>query len=831
MLNRRFILRQLASAKKQSIVFVLCVALSMVTLVSLGGFSDSVNQVLTQDSRELHAGDIIIQSSRPLEMPLADAVDTLVAEGEVERAKLYEFISIVRVTAEDNSLLSTIKVVEPKYPFYGEVVLESGRDFQAVLTSGNIVVAQAVLERLNLQLGDPLRIGEATLTIQDVVLEEPDRPVELFSFGPRIFVAEADLEAIDLISDRSRVRFTTLLQVPDEGNINSLAAQLQAVSTDREEVETFRTAESGVRRFLDNFIFFLSLVGVFTLLLAGIGIQSSLTAVLKEKETTIAIVKTMGATHRFVTVNYLALVIILGIIGTVIGFILGVVLQTFFPVLFAGLLPDDVELSISVVAILENFALGLFIVIVFTFLPLYRLNDLKPRFIFRKEIGQVSRRWPYYLTLVVIYLFFTGLVLWQLGSIEVGLYFVGGITALILLTTLITEGTLFVLKRQRIKNLMARQALKGLFRPRNGTRAIIITLTSSLAVLFTLYLVEQNLDANFVRSFPEDAPNVFFIDIQPDQVNAFAEVVGRGAEYFPVVRADITAVNDETIDPEVEDERPGDNLGRTFNLSYRDQLAEVEQLLEGNTIFTENRTGVEVSILDDMLDMRDFEIGDIITFKIQGVPLEATISSIRTIEDEESFSPFFLFIFPKEILESAPQTIFTALRLDADELPPLQNKLVAEFPNVSVIDITATIAEFAELLENLTTIIRFFTVFSLIAGLLIIISSILATRFARVQEAVYFKVLGAKGRFVLQVFTIENLLLGFISAVLALLMSQIGSWLIVTLAFELDYRLFILPSVVMIIGTMVLVTTVGMLASISILRQRPIIFLREQSGE
>jgi putative ABC transport system permease protein len=404
------------------------------------------------------------------------------------------------------------------------------------------------------------------------------------------------------------------------------------------------------------------------------------------------------------------------------------------------------------------------------------------------------------------------------------------VAGLILITSLITELVLFLLRRSRVKGLMMRQALKGLFRPRNATRAILITLAASLAAVFSIFLIEQNLNAAFVRSYPEEAPNVFFIDIQPNQAEEFLQLVDLEMELFPVVRANIQAINGQEIDRSQEEQRRGDNLARTFNLSYRDQLLEGEAILEGNGLFDEAVSGVQVSIFDDVLELADFKLGDTITFNIQGVPLEATISSIRTRTDEV-FQPFFEFVFQEETLRNAPQTIFTGARLERSEIPALQNRIVASFPNITVIDATEVISAFAQVVRNLTRIIRFFALFSIVAGVLIIISSIFATRFARVQEAVYFKILGAKRRFVLAVFTLENLLLGLVSASLALLLSQLASWIIITWAFELSYQPFIGASLVMIILTILLVTSVGLLASVSILQKRPIIFLREQIEE
>jgi putative ABC transport system permease protein len=802
----------------------------MVTLVALGGFSDSVNRTLRQDARKLQAGDVIVRSNSPFSNQMITKANQLVADGEVQLARVYEFITIVRVMNEDNSQLADLKVVDPGYPFYGEVNLQSGRKLAEVLIPGQIVVEQTLLDQLDITVGDPIRVGEATLTITDVSIGEPDRPVDFFSFGPRIFVAAADLNSLALVKEGSRVDHKLLLKATDENEVDRIAVALSAVAENQETVETYRTAESGVKRFFDNFLFFLSLIGIFTLQLAGIGTQSALTAFLKEKEATIAIVKTVGASRRFVTTNYMAVVAILGFLGTSLGLIAGAILQFFFPVLFAGLLPPGVELVLSGRSMLESFLLGFFVVSAFTFLPLYQLNDLKPRFIFKKEVDRIRRGWPYYATILIIFLFFVALVLWQLQNIRVGLYFVAGVLALIFVTTLLTELILFVLRRQKIKTLAIRQALKGLFRPRNATRAIIITLAASLAVVFTIYLIEQNLDAVFVQSYPEDAPNVFFLDIQAEQAAEFGGVAGFEPEFYPVIRASIVAVNGEPVDRLQEEQRRGDNLSRMFILSYRDYLLDGEVISEGANLFNPDIEGLQVSLLDEIRDVRNFQVGDTITFKVQGVPLDATVASIRT-STSESFRPLFNFIFPEEDLINAPQSIFTAARVEPDEIPAIQNRVVTAFPNVTVINVTETITAFAKVVSNLSQIIRFFTLFSILAGILIIISSVLATRFARIQEAVYFKVLGAKSRFVLTVFTLENLFLGLVSACLALFLSQVGSWAIVTWGFDLVYKPFFGASLILVLLTVLLVITVGMLASLSILQQRPVNFLKEQTEE
>lgn len=824
----RLIIRQTRRSSKQALLFVLCVALSLTTLTAFSGFAASVGRSLLNDSRALQAADIIIKSYDPISAPLNRAVNRLVAERQVVRADIHQFFSVVRAMDEGASVLAGLKVVSPGYPFYGRVGLASGRPFQQALTPGHCIVGQTLLDRTGMAVGDVLKVGYTTLTIADVVTSEPDRPVNFFSFGPRVFVHADDLDALGLVEKGGRIRRGVLLKVSAQNRTDAIAAQLKRIAvSDQEQVDTFQTAGSRIKRFMDNFFFFLKLVGLFILLMAGLGIQGTLTALLKEKQHTVAIMKTVGATNGYIFRHFIGMVGLLGAAGTVMGILSGVLLQKVLGWMMAPYLPPDLSLSVSLAGVVEGVLLGFVVVMVFSFLPLYRIKAMRPMIIFRKQLDPVIQKGPYYFSGTLILLFFFGLVLRHMQEIRFGLYFVGGITALVLAAALLTQLLLWVMAGRSIGNLVLRQAVKGLFRKGNATRSIIITLTASLAVIFANYLIERNLDAAFVQSYPEEAPNAFFVDIQPDQKEGFIREVG-GTELYPIVRARVTAINDKTINRRAERRKRRDNLSRVFNLTYRHHLLEDETMLKGKNLFRADWPDLQVSILDTVARMHPMDVGDVISFKIQGVPLKARISSIRT-RSRSSFSPFFYFVFQESTLKQAPQTFFAALKVPSGRLGPLQSRIVSQFPNISVLDISQTIGVFTRLMNQLSRIIRGFSFFSIAAGLLILISAVYATRAERMVESVYYKILGAGKPFVFKVFALENLLIGFLSSLLALMMAQAGAFWVCTVKLDIDYRPFLLPSGGMVAVTLLLVVAVGLAASRSIMEKRPVTYLREQT--
>jgi len=827
----QFIIRQIIRSRRQAFVFVLCVALSIVTLISLNGFSDSVRTSMQKDAKKLNAADIIIHSHYDLSPAVIDAVARLEAGNEIKAARVWEFYSMVRPQNNQEALLAKLKVIQAGYPFYGKVVLKSGRDFSRALTKGSVIVAPALLDRLKLDVGDRLHVGNAILKISDVVLTEPDQPVNFFFLGPRIFISADDLSRLDLLTKRSRVTYNYLIKVFDQSRIDTIANRLRAVVDEElERVDTFQTARSGVNRFFDNLLFFLSFIGIFTLLLAGVGIQSALIALLKENEKTIAIMKTIGATSRFFTRHYILILSILGLGGTALGLVGGLFLQKALNVLFVGFVPRNVQLHISWQAVFQGLCLGVLVVGLYSFIPLYRLKDIKPVAVFRKEAIPVQKGWPFYLISGLLFIFFLMLVFWQVQDIKTALYFVGGVILLIIITALLAGTVLYILKRLKVKFLVVRQAIRGLYRPKNATKPIIITLTASLTVIFSIYQIEQNLDAAFIQSYPADAPNLFFLDILPDQMEQFSDTLDMKAQYYPIIRARILTINGEKINRQKERRRRSDNLARTFNLTYRNYLLEDEKIIKGSRLHNDDWGDLQVSVMDTVAKIKDMQIGDRITFNIQGVPLQARISSIRT-RTRESIRPFFYFVFPEQTLREAPQTIFTAVKVPRNQIAVIQATIAANFPNISAIDATETLKIFTQVMRKLSLIVRFFALFSIVAGVLIILSSVLATRFARIQEAVYYKILGAKSAFVAAVFTLENLFLGLVSAFLALALSQTCSWIICSKVFEISYTPFMANSFFLIAATVLLIVTVGLLPSVSILRQKPVIFLRNQSQE
>lgn len=834
MIHYRFLWEELRYGGKQALTFIICVALSIATLTALNSFRRDVHGSLIDEARALQGGDIVIHAHQPLSEKLRATVDALERDNRLYQQRTVEFYTVALSETKGDSLFSSIKAVGPGYPFFGTITLDSGRPLGEALEPGTVVVAREVLDRLGLMMGNRLIIGDTDFEIVDVVNFESMRPVSFLSFGPRIFISMADVDQLGLLGRGSRVEHEILLKLTDPAEADELVKILGASATPRlERVETAKNARSRVKIFFDNLLFFLSCISILTLMLSGIGMQGSLSAILYQKQKIIAVTKAFGASNRFLLTQYLIMVSCMGAFGSIIGIGLGYVIKRLFPLLFGDLVPQGVGYAFHPVDTLEGIILGILVVTVFTLLPLHRLGTVKPVMIFRHETAAGKRSTAALLTGIICGLFLCLLVIRQIDDVKIGIFFVIGLVLLIGAVSLTASVCLWLLKRVTLPTLVLRQAAKSLYRPGNASRSIIVTLTSAISVLLVIFLLKLNLFATFIESYPENAPNLFCIDIQQDQKDLFQTVVGEDVLLFPVIRARLLSINSQAIDPQQERERKTDNLGREFNLTYRNSLLDDEVITEGGTLYGLGKNlpagVVAVSVLDSIAEIGEIDLDDLLRFNIQGVEIDAQVTSIRS-RTKSRLYPFFYFVFEPATLEAAPQTFFAAMHLPKELIPDMITAIVAQLPNVSTINVADIAERFGQLMKRLSVIVTFFASFSIMAGCLILVSTIFATRLDRIRETVYYKVLGADSSFVLRVLTCEQAMLALLSSIVAVVFAEAAAWLICTTVFNIVYQPHWLVAAMTVVSSILLVVIIGLASSIGIIQQRPAMYLQQQNN-
>ena len=369
---------------------------------------------------------------------------------------------------------------------------------------------------------------------------------------------------------------------------------------------------------------------------------------------------------------------------------------------------------------------------------------------------------------------------------------------------------------------MQRIAIHNLARKGNQSALFFVTLSLSVAVLTLITTLNHSINAQFVDAYPEDAPNIFLLDVQSEQHDEINNIIGTPVSYYPVIRARIVTaggVAAEDIDADDDFDEPT----RVFNLSYADTIMDTEYIvdavtndelyspIDGQDPQKSKLQQVQpLSILDSAADMLGVGMGDEVVFNIQGIEITGEITSIRS-RFERGPSPFFYFLFEPELLAAAPQIQFATAHIPEDSIAEVQGQLVREFPAVTTVDGTAIAEQIQGLVQQMSRLVYVFTLLALLTGIMVLISSLLSTSQDRMQESASFRLLGMQKSDLYKLNILEIGVLGVSAAVFAMTIASAGAWFAITQWFDLRFSV---PWMSLAIGGAVLVVLLFAIAII-----------------
>ena len=886
----RFILRmawrETRGAWRHFLYFFACIAIGVGALVGVSLFGTNVARAITKEARGLLGGDLEIRLTHPLSLA-GQAVLQSLGERGMAFTHVSELVAMAARTTQESSVTQStqiieLKAVEPTYPLYGAIRLDPAQSPDVLLhpderrcgghSCFGALVQESLLIRMGLSVGDRLKIGQAMFLITGIVRTEPDRMANAFSLGPRVMIAQEGLQAAELIKPGSRVRERYLVKIPPGMPVEPLLSELRGrLAGDSARVSSYRSAQPQLRQFLDQLSRYLGLIGLTALFIGGLGVGTSIHAFLRDKLQTIAILKAVGADSAMVVSTYVVQAIFLGCIGSLAGILVGIALQRGLPPLMAGLFVSDLleqlgvssELSWSSIwPIMKGAMLGLLSTLLFTLWPLLKIRDIQPGAVFRRDAGQTtvepetpSLRWWVKWGLADrlnvgtaggIILGLCALSVWQAGSWSIGFLFLGAlflaIAVLFVCAQVFVRGLAWV-PMPRVLSL--RYAVGNVVRPGGQAAGIMVAIGIGVMVIVTVSLVEQALLHQVQENRPTDAPTFFFIDIQPDQAKEFVSLVDRQTgrarpELTPLVRSRLHAIDGHIVTAEEgmekDDKRTEGKeergkqwyLTREYVLTFLEQLPKDNQLVKGawwkpgQVLSTP-----QVSVEEEAAIHLGLAIGSIVEFDIQGATVSAEVSSIRKVE-WGNFSTNFYMILSPGALEGAPFTYVGTVRVSPQEEVPLQQAVVASFPNVTAIHIGDVLDSFARVLDRLSLAIRALALFCLLAGGVVMAAALAATRYRRLYESVILKALGATRGLIARAFAIEYVLLGAVAGLIGLALGSVLSWAVLQYVFDLPWSIHPRVLGIGLLLTMLLTLIVGFASTYRILGQRPLAVLRHE---
>ena len=824
--------RETRGAGRHFAYLVACITLGVGALVAVGSFAASLERTVGRSARALMGGDVEIRSAQPLSSDSMGLVAAL-TRGGTDRLPVTELVAMS--AAGGKSQIVELKAVGQGYPLYGKLVTAPSAPLHTLIGNGRALVHESLLTRLGLRVGDPLTIGEGRFTVSGVIRAEPDRAVGVFSLGPRVLIDAADLDGTRLIRQGSRVRHRYLFRLPPGSSAEAFKDALTARLNDRGvRVTTYTQAQPGVRRFWHQLTVYLGLTGLVALMVGGIGVATSVRAFVRGKLPTIAVLKCLGAGWRQVLAAYLLQTVLLGLGGSLLGATLGSALQWALTPALAPLMPVPLDAGLSPRAIATGLAMGTGLTLLFALWPLLDIRRVPPALILRHDVEpRLPGRRPWLAALPIV-AGLAALAVWEAGSFKVGGIFIGGLAAALVLLAagarLVIEGAR---RLPRLRSLAWRQAVANLHRPGSHAGTVLISLGLAVMLIVAVALLEQSLRAELADRGPARAPAFFFIDIQPDQAQAFRRLVadktGREPSLTPVVRSRLASINGAPVSQDARQRREEVwYLSREYVLTWAAEPPPENPVVAGRW-WTPEEAAREplISVEEEIAKNLGVTIGGTLTFDIQGVPVTARVVNLRRVE-WQTFNTNFFVIFSQGALDGAPTTWLATARVPpADELA-VQSAVTAAFPNVTAIPIREVLERIAGVLDQIALAIRLLAGVSIATGLIVTAGALSVSRHQRLYQSVILKALGATRGLVARVFAVEYALLGTAAGLGGTALAAALAWGVLHWVLDVRWGGSAVTLVWGIAASAALALSVGFLGTFRLLGRQPLAVLRSE---
>lgn len=788
----RLALHELRHGWRHFSIFVVCLMLGVAIMGSVGSFGALVGRALESEAKSLLGGDFEVRTGA-----------TAVTGAQRKALDSYGRVSSVTTLRSilyhgENSTLVEIKAVDEAYPLVGRLTLNEPVTLEEALAGNGVIVDAILLAQLDLTLGDTIQLGSGQYVIRATLKKEPDRAVQIFSFGPRVMMSHDSLKASGLVKLFSlvehRYRVLTASASPvDEHFSRALEAKFASQFPGAAwRVQTGTDGNQTVERFTGQLLSFLTLSGLATFLIAGIGIGSSARAYLERKLQTIAVFKTLGATRRSILAIYMLVLAMLAGAGGLGGVALAIASVLSVVPLLTPVLPVlETQTSLSPWPLALAFWYGLLIVYLFSMPALLSALNIRPSILFRSRAGILLFRkdrvvWRVAAILAVL------LLATLLLSARDKLFILGAIG--VMAVAFAVFGACAVLVRRIARKLHVRKpwlqlALGNLHRPGSTTGTVIYAIGISLTVLIALTLTEANFQSRIRELVEEKAPTLFMIDIQPDQQDGLKALLGQYASpeqvmLYPMVRGRISAINGVAVKESEVDEDVRWAVRGDRGLSTSVALPPNARIAQGQWWPADYNGEPLLSVDQRFLKGMKLKLGDTLTLNILGEDITARIASARDI-DYTTFQINFSMMLSPGALDRFPRTYLATVHLGthADREAELVRTINRTLPGITIIRTAEIVNVVREIVEHIATALRVTVAISLFAGLLVLISALSATIEQRIYDTAVLKVLGARRRDILKSCTAEWMLLALITSAIAAIIGTLSSWLI-TLRFR-----------------------------------------------
>lgn len=821
-------------------LFISSIILGIAALVAIYSFEYNLRMDIDSQAKSLLGADLIIETNKTVKEEDLPMLKTLGTERSEERT----FASMIYFQKNGGTRLVNVRALSGEYPYYGDIETSPKSASRSFRIGKQALVDKTLMLQYDAKPGDSIKVGEVVFEIAGVLNKAPGQTGFNAAVAPIVYIPLSYLEETGLSQKGSRITYNFYYKFSAETDVEKLAKRLEPKLEKAElDYETIESRKENTGRSFEDLTEFLALVGFVALLLGCIGVASAIHIYIREKINTIAVLRCLGASSRQSFLIYLIQIAGIGLIGSLIGATLGTLIQQFLPVVLKDFLPVEITVAISWMAVGQGILLGLIISILFALLPLVSVRNISPLNTLRLSLEETSLfkdpvKWLVYF---IIVLFIFGFTYLQIGSIKKTVFFTAGVLAGFIALAALAYAMMWLARRYFPSSwsYLWRQGFANLFRPNNQTLILVVSIGLGTAFICTLFFVQDILISRVTRSSSKNQPNMVLFDIQSNQKQAVANLTKSMnlpvLQEVPIVNMRMIEIKGRNAASYKKDSVAWGamrGLEREYRVTYRDSLSDSEEIIDGKWIGrAESGKPIYVSLEDGYAKRIGVKIGDELMFNVQGAPLKALVGSTRKV-DWNRIQTNFILIFPSGVLEDAPQFHVLLTQVPSNELSAkYQQAVVRTFPNISLIDLGLVLSVLDEILDKMGFVIRFMAAFSIITGLIVLIASVLISKYQRIRESVLLRTMGASRKQILVITALEYFFLGALAAGAGIVLSLIASWGLARFVFETTFFPEFLPVLILFLLITSLTVLIGLFNSRGVLNRPPLEVLRSEVYE
>jgi len=840
MASTKFLIKTayLDSRKERSklMMFMASIVLGIAALVAINSFNYNLVKDIDRQSLSLLGADIVISGNHPIPESLNIYTDSLQAE-EASQTALF---SMAYMPQNDQSQFVNIKALKGGFPFYGILKADPQSSSESFRNEPSVLVDEGMMLQYNLNVGDPIKLGQRTFPIAGKLQSAFGSAGIGSSFAPSVYISDNYLSSTELVQPGSIVEYEYFYKVDESLNTSDWwEGHHEAFRNESMRIETVEGRKQSLNRAFSSLNYFLNLVALVSLLLGCIGVASSVMIYVKSKMASISVFRCLGMRGNQAFLIYFFQIFVLGFIGVLLGAALGSAIQMYLPVVLKDFLPYEVQMAFSAKAFFEGISIGLVVTTLFATLPLLSVRKVSPLRTLRVTEDEGSGFDPLRLVVGLAIILSLFLFLWRVtGSWKDGGGFTIGLIVAFLILMGVTKTITWSVRKffPRGWSYVFRQGLSNLYRPNNQTQTLIISIGLGTAILTILFIIQGLILRNVSSMDAGNQPNMILYGIEKEQKTELAELT-KSYDLPVIQQVPIVTMNLEGWKGKTKKEWLADTsrtasrwaINREARVTFRDSLAPDEKLVKG--IFTgkvEPGDSIWISLADNWADAMDVDLGDELVWNVQGARITTYVGSFREISFNSMSTRFFI-LFPHGVLEEAPQfQVLVTKSPDTQTTAKYRSAVVKAFPNVSVVDLGTILSALSDILSKVSYIVKFMAAFSIFTGLIVLISSLLLSKYQRIKESVLLRTIGASTRQILLINATEYAILGALSAATGIVLSLVGSYFLAKYQFELDFMIQWLPILAVFLFVVSVTVIIGMLNSRDVINKSPLEVLRRE---